>query len=194
MKSIYRIPALLALVVTATQLVGCASINMNAPKATTENVAKLRGGPALAPAAVSRFALAPGLPASVEESMSIRGGNSLRAPNSTFSQYLKESLRVELEAAGLFDQNSPIKISGELTESSLDSSMSTASGILSARFVVTRDEAVKYNRVIQAKSEWPGSFVGAVAIPEAAGQYERLYRKLVGQLFEDAEFKKALSN
>ena len=194
MQSIIRVPALIAFVLAATQLVGCASISMSPPKATVENVAKLRAEPQLKPLAVGQFALAAGKPESLQESISMRGANTLRAPNSTFSQYLKQSLSVELETAGLLDPNSATKVTGELTDTSLDAAMGTASGTLSARFVVKKNETVKYDRVVQAKSEWPGSFIGAVAIPEAAGQYERLYRKLVGQLFDDADFKKALSN
>lgn len=35
--------------------------------------------------------------------------------------------------------------------------------------------------------------MGVSAIPQAAGQYEALYRKLVGRLLEDPEFREAVA-
>jgi hypothetical protein len=64
---------------------------------------------------------------------------------------------------------------------------------LQARFVVKRADAVKYDRVLEVNSEWESSFMGAVAIPAAVQNYQLMYRKLVGQLFDDPNFRKALA-
>lgn len=71
--------------------------------------------------------------------------------------------------------------------------MSTGTAPLAARFVVTRGGSVNYDRELKVDASWESSFIGAVAIPAAATQYEALYRKLVGALIDDADFRKAVS-
>lgn len=173
-------------------LTGCASAPMGAPQPTIENTAKLRGAQ-LAPARIGSFTLDTGKPAALDQSVGIRG-SSLHSPvNNSFAQYLGETLRVELAAAGLVDPAAPTVISGTLSESELDAAIGQGSGKLAARFVVTRAGTVRYDRSLTASANWESSFMGAVAIPLAAGQYQALYRKLAGQLFEDPEFRKALA-
>ncbi|MCC2957167.1 hypothetical protein LK542_16240 [Massilia sp. IC2-477] len=173
-------------------LTGCASTPMGVPQATIENTARLRSAQ-LAPARVGSFTLDTSKPAALDQSVSIRAA-SLNSPiGGSFAQYLGETLRVELAAAGLADPNAPTVISGTLLDSELDAAIGTGSGKLSARFVVKRNDTVRYDRTLSASATWESSFVGAVAIPLAAGQYQGLYRKLAGQLFDDPEFRKALA-
>lgn len=107
----------------------------------------------------------------------------------SFSQYLRETLIVELKSAGLLNPASPAVITGFLTESEVDSGMSEGSGKVSARFVVTRSGSAVYDRELSVSSKWPSSFVGAVAIPAAINEYTALYRKLVGALLDDQKFQ-----
>lgn len=173
-------------------LTGCASTPMGVPQATIENAGRLRAAP-LAPARVGSFTLDTAKPATLDQSVGIRG-SSLHSPiGNSFAQYLGETLRVELASAGLLDPAAPTVISGILADSELDAAIGQGSGKLSARFVVTRDNAVRYERTLTASTTWESSFVGAVAIPLAAGQYQALYRKLAGQLFDDPDFRKALA-
>ncbi|QBI05127.1 hypothetical protein EYF70_18115 [Pseudoduganella albidiflava] len=189
-----RLLAMAGVMVAASQLVGCASVKMGQPAASVDNAVKLRDGSGKAPVAVGAFALAAGKPASLDQSVGVRGGNTLASPiDNSFAQYLKETLRVELEAAQLLDPGAQTRITGTLVDSMLDPGMSTGKGRLEARFVVTHADTVKYDRSLAVESEWESSFVGAVAIPAAVQNYQLMYRNLVGQLFDDADFRKALA-
>jgi hypothetical protein len=188
-----RIIAIAALVAGAAQLTGCASITMSQPKASVETTAKLRGAHA-APVALGSFKLDAGKSAGMDKSMSVRGANSISSPiEGSFAKYLGETLKVELEAAGLLDPASAVNVSGTLTQSELDPAIGTGTGSLAARFVVQRAGKVNFDRELKVSSEWESSFMGAVAIPAAAGGYEGLYRKLVSALIDDQDFRKAIA-
>ena len=190
-RSVLRIVGLAMAAAVTIQLTGCAT-PMGAPQASIDNTTRLRGA-GLAPAALGSFTLAPGQSASMDQSVGLRGSQVHSPYDRSFAQYLKETLRVELDAAGLLDPASQAVISGTLTESDADAAIGTGTAKLAARFVVKRGQAVAYDRTLRADASWESSFVGAVAIPLAAGQYQGLYRKLAGQLFEDPEFRKALA-
>jgi hypothetical protein len=190
-RSVFRIAGLLMAAAVALQLTGCAT-PMGAPQASIDNTTKLRTA-GIAPASLGSFTLAPGQAAGMDQGVSLRGSRVHSPYNDSFAQYLKETLRVELDAAGLLDPASQAVISGTLTESDADAAIGQGTARLAARFVVTRGQAVAYDRTLRADASWESSFVGAVAIPLAAGQYQGLYRKLAGQLFEDPEFRKALA-
>lgn len=175
----------------AALLTGCAT-PMGAPQPTIDNTARLRGAP-LQKAGLGTFAVDSSKPASLDQSVSMRG-SSLHSPvNGSFAQYLKETLRAELDAAGLYDATSPAVITGTLIDTDVDAAIGTGTARLSARFVVTRNGATAFDKVLTANSSWESSFMGAVAIPLAASKYQELYRKLAGQLFEDPAFRKALA-
>jgi hypothetical protein len=193
MNRLLRLLALAGVMVAATQLVGCASLKMGQPAASLDNTVKMRDGGKMAPAAVGAFVLDAGKPASMDQSVGVRGANTLASPiDNSFAQYLKETLRVELEGANLLDPKSQTQITGTLMDSMLDPAMSTGKGRLQAHFVVRQADAVKYDRSLEVNSEWESSFMGAVAVPAAVQNYQLMYRKLVGQLFDDPDFRKAL--
>lgn len=186
----FRLLTLAIGLAASLQLVGCANISMSPPKATLETTASLRGA-ALTPAAVGKFSPDPAVS---DKSIGLRGANSVASPiEGSFAQYLRESLRVELEAAGLYDAASNTVISGTLTQSKADAAIGTGTGKLAARFIVTREGAVKYNKELSVDDSWDSSFVGATAIPAAANHYEGLYRKLTAKLLSDPEFRTALA-
>jgi hypothetical protein len=187
-----RTLTLTALLSATALLTGCASITMSQPKPTLETTAALRANP-LAPATVGSFQLDPKGGAD-DRKISLRGANSVQSPvDGSFAQYLRESIKVELQAAGLYDAKSNAVIAGALTQSDADPAMGTGTAKLGARFTVTRDGAVRYDRELVVDDSWESSFVGAVAIPAAAAHYEGLYRKLAAKLLNDADFRAALA-
>lgn len=170
---------------------GCAQITMGPPQPTVENTQALRSRP-LAPAQVGVFTLEAGKPAAMDRSHALRGANSVQSPiQGSFAQYLRESLVVELDAAGLLRPGAQTVITGTLLHSTVDPAMGTAS--LQARFVVTRSGQQRYAKELGAHAEWESSFLGAVAVPLAAAHYQGLYRQLVGQLVSDPDFRRALA-
>lgn len=172
---------------------GCAQITMGPPKPTVENTQALRSTP-LAPAKVGTFTVDAGKPAGMDQRHSLRGGNSVQSPvQDSFAQYLRQSLSVELEAAGLLRPDANAEITGTLLNSEVDAAIGTGTAMLQARFVVTRGGQQRYNKELTERAQWESSFMGAVAIPLAAANYEGLYRKLVGQLVNDPDFRRALA-
>ena len=190
MTSFFRIAAIAAVTAVSMQLTGCANLKMSAPGAALENTAKLRGAK-MAPANVGSFT-ADTAKVGNDTSVGIRGGNSIEAPGGSFAKHLGETLKAELQSAGLFDAASSNVVTGTLTSSVLNTGMATADGKLGARFVVTRGGAIKYDRELSVDSTWESSFIGGVAIPLAANNYEGLYRKLITKLVDDGDFRSAL--
>jgi len=192
MKRLIRPVMMIVACALSLQLTGCAQISMTPPQATIENAAKLRDN-RFAPAAVGSFKLDAGKAAGLDKSISIRS-NGLSSPiENSFAQYLRETLKVEIQSAGLFDANASTVISGTLTESTLDSSIGAGKASLAARFVVTRAGDVRYDSEQRVSAAWDSPFIGVAAVPFAAGQYEALYRKLVGVLLDDASFRRAIA-
>jgi len=191
--NIQRFLILGAGVALALQLTGCANINMSQPKPTLETTAALRGA-ALAPATVGKFQLDSSRSASEDKGISLRGGNSVASPiEGSFAQYLRESVRVELEAAGLYDAASQNVITGTLTRAEADAAIGTGTAKLGARFVVTRGGQVMYDNQLAVEDSWASSFDGATAIPLAASHYEGLYRQMAAKLLNDPAFRSALA-
>lgn len=189
MKTLFKLFALALIALTT----GCAQMTMGTPQPTVANTAALRQAQ-LVPAQVGAFTLDASKPAQMDKGHSLRGANSVEAPTKgSFAEYLRESLQVELAAAGLLDAKADAVITGVLTNSQLDPAIGTGKGTLSARFVVTRGGSKRFDKELSVTSEWESSFMGAVAIPAAAQQYEGLYRKLVGMLIADKGFRDALA-
>jgi hypothetical protein len=187
-----RIATISAGCALAMLLTGCANMKLGAPTANIEQTAMLRQAQ-LAPANVGAFTPAPGKVAELDHGTTIRGNSISSSVEESFTQYLREAVKVELNAAGLYDASARTVITGTLTDSELDAAIGTGTGSLSARFVVTRDGTVRYDRELKVNASWDSSFMGSVAIPMAGQQYEGLYRKLVAELVKDSAFQAALS-
>lgn len=183
-----------ATLLLAALLTGCAEMPMSMPKPTIENAARMRAGsPALGAMEVGAFTLDASQPASEDRGVSVRS-NMVRSPvKGSFAQYLRETLRVELQSAGLLDPDSDTVITGSLLTSAVDTPVGTGKAVLSARFMVTRAGAQRYDQVLSVSAQWDSPFIGVSAIPQAAGQYEALYRKLVGRLLDDPAFRAAVA-
>lgn len=193
MKSCFRLLLAAAAVVLSSQLTGCAQLMMTHPKPTIDNTVKLRGK-ALTPVAVGTIAPDPRKPGDADHGHSIRGNGLTSPTGGSFAQYLAETLKVELQSAGLYDPQSSTAITGNIVESDVDASVGAGKAALGARIIVSRAGKVRYDREVRVASAWDSPFVGVVAVPLAAGEFEGLYRKLAGKLFEDPSFLRALSN
>lgn len=121
-------------------------------------------------------------------------GNSMASPvGSDYAAYLAEALRQELLLAGKLDAKSDLAIGGQLLKNDIAAAgMSTNSGEIEARFVVTVAGQVRYEANHRAEASWESSFAGAVAIPKAQQQYPLLVQKLLGLLFADPRFLAAI--
>ncbi len=126
-------------------------------------------------------------------SLSIRGGSFNSPINDSWAAYVQGALESELTASGRFDANSTIKVSGTLLENDLDgASFSTGTAHISVRFVVERNGQKVYDQVVTVDNQWDSSMIGAVAIPAARRNYIATISVLIGKLFRDEEFERAL--
>lgn len=193
MKKMLRIVAIAMVCVAGLQLTGCAQMTMGQPQANLPNVAKLRSI-GMEPVHLGAFKAAPGTSSSFDKEVGVRGGNTLGSPvEGSFAQYLRATLKADLESAGLLNPASPSAVTATLSANELDAGIGTGTGKLGARFVVTRAGATRFDKTVAVDASWESSFVGAIAIPMAKGEYEGLYRKLVAKLIDDADFRKAVA-
>lgn len=182
----------LALAAMLAALTGCVTVKMPAPAPSAANAEKLRAAK-LVPAQLGSFKLAAGKPAEMDKTLGGLRGSSVSPANGSFALQLRDEIAAELGAAGLLDPKSKVLIEGQLTDSMVDAAMSTGKGRLAAKIQVKRDERTLFDKEVVAEATWESSFVGAVALPAAINQYGALYKTLVGKLFEDADFKRALA-
>lgn len=170
---------------------GCARLQLQPPQQSVDNTRAARAI-GFKGAAVGPFALAEGLPRSLDLSISVRG-STLHSPyQDSLARYMEETLRAELVGAGLLDPASPTVITGQLTRSAVDASASQGSAELGMRFQVTRAGQRVFDKELVEQQTWESSFVGAIAIPLAMDQYTSLYRRLVARLLQDQGFADAV--
>ena len=177
----------------AAALTGCARIPLGAPVASVDNIQKAKGL-GMAPVALGEFKPdAAKDAAKLDKTLSVRS-NAVYSPlDESFAKYLQETLRVELQAAGLLDSASATSIRGDLTDSQLDAAIGQGTGSLAARFVVARGGRTLYDKELKVNATWDSSFIGAVAIPAAVNEYTALHRKLVATLLADPAFRTAVA-
>lgn len=177
-----------AVAATLLALAACGSTPAPAYQPSIANLQALRVG--MKPIGVDDFSAAAGVNDSRlgvrADSMTGAGGDG------AFSTYLQQALETELRNAGRFDAEAGLRLSGVLIENRLDASgFSVGRASVGARFVLTRDGVVIYDKAHNVEHEWESSFMGALAIPAAMQGYAGAMQKLTGQLFADPTFVEA---
>ena len=121
-------------------------------------------------------------------------GSSLNSPYAnSYSAYLAEALRQELQLSGRLLPTSSIQVSVVLIKNEINvAGFSTGEGTVEARFVVKKDGVVRYEQVKRAHTQWESSFAGPVAIPRGQQEYPHLVQVLLGELFADQSFMAVL--
>jgi hypothetical protein len=119
--------------------------------------------------------------------------NVMRSPvGSSFADYLSNAVTQELTLAGTLSPSASVELGGVLLQNNVDVGVGTGVGTISARFVVKRDGAVRYDQVKTVRSEWDSSFAAAIAVPRATQQYPLVVQKLLGSLYSDPAFISAI--
>ncbi len=180
----------LAVAVSGTALASGCSLTAPRYTASLDNVQKLKDG-AIAPTKVGTFKSDPGK--DNPTSISIRGSSLASPYNNSYADYLAESLKQELSIAGKLAPDAQIEVTGALQKNDISiPPVGSGSGDITARFIVTRAGAVRYDQVKSVHDEWESSFVGAIAIPRAQEQYPILVQKLLAAVYTDPAFIQAL--
>ncbi|CAB3638081.1 hypothetical protein [Paraburkholderia rhynchosiae] len=119
--------------------------------------------------------------------------NVMRSPvGKSFADYLSNAVTQELTLAGTLSPSASVELDGILLENSVDVGIGTGVGTMSARFVVKRNDAVRYDQVKTVRGEWDSSFAAAIAVPRATQQYPLIVQKLLGALYSDPAFISAI--
>jgi hypothetical protein len=120
-------------------------------------------------------------------------GSSLASPyDGSYSNYLAEAIRQELSLTGKLSPDAQIAVSGTLQKNDINIPVSSGTGDLEARFVVTRSGVIRYAQVKSMHDEWDSSFIGGIAIPRAQARYPVMMQRLLAALFADPAFMEAL--
>ena len=142
--------------------------------------------------AVSVGKFAPPTQAGAGASIGIRGGSMTSPVGAGYADYLSAALQADLALAQRFAPGSKVAISGALMGTDIDAAMGMASGYIEARFVVTRDGQVRFDKVKRGTHNWESSFAAAVAVPAAQNAYPVIVQNLLSDLFSDVDFQSAL--
>ncbi len=127
----------------------------------------------------------------VQKTVSIRGSSMSSPYQDSYSQYVAEALKEELERARVWAPDASIEISGILLKNDI-STMDTGLVTIEARFEVRKNGQITYNATKLVEHKYPTHFVGAVAIPRAQSEYTFAVQKLLSALFSDAAFVAAV--
>jgi hypothetical protein len=177
---------MLAMIAAGMALTGCAAVAPNY-QATIKNTRTLQANPG-GGATVGQFN-------AKDDSLnhiSIRGGTFSSPYGDSYSEYIKEALRIELESGGKLSDKTGAVITGELLKNTLDSGISTGTANISARVQVTRDNSRIFNKTFSVDTTWESSFVGAIAIPAAQRNYTNAIKQLIGKVVSDRDFQQAI--
>ena len=128
-------------------------------------------------------------------SISLRGSSMQSPVNKSYGDYISKALEEELRLAKLWSPVSSTIITGQVLTNDIDvSGFSEGTGEISAKFIVTKDNKVIFDKVIYANHTFDSSFMGAIAIPNGQANYVNLVQKLIKNLFEDKNFVIALKS
>ncbi len=119
--------------------------------------------------------------------------STMEPAQGTYSKYLADAIKNELDLVKLYSPGSTTEISGVLTKNDMNTGLAvTGEGVIEAKFIVRRDGVVRFDKTKQANIEWDTNYFGAIAIPRAQREYARLVQTLVAKLFSDPDFVTAL--
>lgn len=124
--------------------------------------------------------------------ISIRGSSLTSPYEQSFSAYLTNALKQELQLANRYSNDAATEVSGSLLKNDIDASgFNTGNTTISARFIVKQNGKEVYNQVKSVNYEFQSSFMGGVAIPAAVQSYNIAVQKLLAAVFSDASFTQA---
>lgn len=116
----------------------------------------------------------------------------MRSPyGQSYADYLRQAVESELAAAGRSSGTAVVSISASLVDQSLEAAIGKGTCSIKVRFVLRRDQAVLFDKVLVAQNEWESSFFGNIAIPLAAQAYPATVAKLLQELYSDPQFAAA---
>ncbi|QHG65216.1 hypothetical protein [Pseudomonas putida] len=180
MKKLY-----LALPLCALLLQGC-GVTMARYEPNFKNVQQLKQNAPLQPVREAQVNADAG-----QDSLSVRM-NSISSPAGSVPLHIQAAINDELRHAGLLDPRADRQLQVQLVKSQLDSGVANGHGELAARFTLRKAGQVVYETTKDVQRNWDSSFIGAIAIPAAANNYNPMVQELLKSLYSDPQFVQAL--
>lgn len=177
-------------VLPALVLCGCVTMPAPAYQPRMDTTSELLATP-MVDMAVGEFSAA----RSVNNTrLSLRGNGMTGGEEGSFTRYLQRAIEAELRTAGRFDESSTTVVSGILLENEVNAMpVDTGTARLAVKFRVVREEATVYERELATDGSWVSHFMGVIAVQSAMQGYVATVQDLIGQLFADPDFRKAVS-
>ena len=182
-------PFVMAALGLATLALAACATALPPPQANLAGIQAVREG-GLPPMRVGAFTPGPGKPTRMDRSIQVRA-ESQPAPPGGYARYLGDTIAAQLQGGGRLDLGSGIVVEGVVVETHIES-MSVGKAALGARFTVTRNGAVIYDKTLRVEDSWTTDYLGAVAIPDAFNHYTGLFTQLANKLLTDPDFMRAV--
>lgn len=161
-------------------LQGCASVSIAPYQAQTVDVD-------LQPVAIARVD-------SVDpraNELTVRGRQLLAGTDgATYVAYLDQALYEQLTASGLYDEQSSLRLTGELLKNQYDQRSQQASLQISMNFVLIQDGEILFEEVHQGVARWPAGFDD---LEQARQSYPKVVANMLRNLLNDRQFQRALT-
>lgn len=176
-----------SIVVAAGLSVGGCTAPMGMPQPALSTIEKIRTAD-IPSMRVGNFVPAPAISGSKDRSVSFRAHSMTSPVDGSFAKYLGKTIELNLKASGKFDANSPLVLDGVLTENDVSTPIETSSGVLGAKFKLTKSGSTIFEKQLEIREQWQSSFIAAYAVPDSMNHYTSLYDKLTLKLFADSDF------
>ena len=179
----------LAACLAAALVAGCATFAVPAysPDYPSLDRLKVQG---LAPVALGT--VEPRDPDHPVNRLTLRGA-PFAPPGSGFAAYLESALRTDLTELRRLDPNASTRLDATLLKNDFDiSGVSTGTGFMRVRLVVTRAGQTRLNKTYEASTSFPSHLAANVAVPRAQAEYPALVRALLRNVYTDPAFQAAL--
>nr|WP_251030609.1 MULTISPECIES: hypothetical protein [Pseudomonas] len=164
---------------------GC-GVTMTRYEPSFQNVKQLKQNAPLQPVREAQVNADPG-----QGSLMVRM-NPISSPAGSVPLHIQAAINDELRQAGLLDPRADRQLQVQLVKSQLDAGMANGHGELAARFTLRNGDHVLYETTKDVKRDWNSSFLGAIAIPAAANNYNPMVQDLLKSLYSDPQFAQAL--
>ena len=126
------------------------------------------------------------------QSISLRG-TKMNSPTADYGSYIANALTAERKLANLYEPMSATIISGELLSHDINvGGFSTGTGVISMKFIISKNGSQLLEKTISADIEFESSFMGAIAIPNGQMAYKDLVQTLIKNALNDPEILAAI--
>jgi hypothetical protein len=115
---------------------------------------------------------------------SVRAVRFAAPGDGSWSSYLNEALRTELSTSGNYDAGANAMLEATLVEVQVVDGKAE----VAARFVVKRDQTVRYDKLVRVSTQWDSQFIGVLAASDGLNQATAIFQALLHKLFEDPDF------